>query len=315
MTPTLMRVLFFGTSAFAVPSLERTAARHTVVACVTQPDRPQGRGLVPEASPVKRAALALGVPLLQPERLQIGLFDGLQPDVGILASYGELLRQDLLQLPKQGIFGVHPSLLPKYRGAAPIAWAILNGETTTGVTIFRMNERLDAGPWLAQDTVPIDANETTEHLTERLARHGAETLLRSLELLEQGNAVFHAQNDAAASFAPKLTKAQGRIDWQRPADSITRLVRATIPWPGATTSWQGNGLKLWHARVDDAATSSRHDPASAGRVIDVRPESIVVATGRGNVEITELQPAGRRRMRVREFLSGHVMKAGDRFGT
>ena len=311
-----MRVMFFGTSAFAVPSLERVVAHHTVTVCVTQPDRPQGRGLVPEPSPVKRTALQLGLPLLQPERLQIGLFEGLKSDVGVVAAYGQLIRQDLLQLPTWGMLGVHPSLLPKYRGAAPVAWAILNGETTTGLTIFRLNEQMDAGEWLVQETIPIEAQETTEGLTERLAHRGAEVLLRALELLEKRTATFQAQEDSAATFAPKLTKTQGRIDWQQPAESIVRLVRATMPWPGASTSWQGSALKLWSVATQAApASCSCESPAAPGTVVEVSPESLAVATGRGTVKITEIQPAGRRRMSAREFLAGRSIKVGDRFGT
>ena len=310
-----MRVIFFGTSAFAVPSLERIAVHHTVIVCVTQPDRPQGRGLVPEPSPVKRAAVRLDLPLLQPERLHASLFEALPADVGVVAAYGQLIRTDLLQLPKWGMLGVHPSLLPKYRGAAPIAWAILNGEITTGVTIFQLNERLDAGAWLVREPCSIEANETTEHLTERLACQGAEALLRAMALLDNNTAAFHAQEESAATFAPKFTKAQGQIDWRQSAESISRLVRATIPWPGAATSWKGNALKLWRVGMDAVSDAQSHTPSAApGTVVEVNSHHIVVATGKGTVEITEIQPAGRRRMSVREFLAGRSINIGDQLG-
>ena len=308
-----MRAIFFGTSEFAVPSLEQLASRHPVVMCVTQPDRPQGRGLMREPSPVKRAAIQLGLPLAQPQRLEAGAFTALHPEVGVVIAYGKLITADLLRVPAHGMVGVHPSLLPAYRGAAPIAHALLNGETRTGVTVFRLNEALDAGPIFSQRLVDIAPDEDAEALGHRLARIGAEQLVEAVDALESGRAAPAPQDDARASFAPKLSKSQGRIDWRQPAVGIARLVRATIPWPGASTEWQGTVLKIWQASASDAAP--RGSKARPGTVVQVDAKAISVAAGDGVVVIHELQPAGRRRMRVSEFLAGHPMREGERFGT
>jgi len=310
----MMRVIFFGTAEFAVPSLEQLASPSSgqrIVMCVTQPDRPQGRGLGVEPSPVKRAAMRLGLPLTQPSRLQAVLFDTLQPEVGVAVAYGQLVPSELLALPAHGMVGVHPSLLPKYRGAAPVAWAILNGEATTGVTIFRLNERLDAGAILSEQMVTIEPGEDAEVLSSRLARLGAEALLHTLEMMANGQIHDRAQDESRASLAPKLTKAQGQVDWQRPAEFIDRLVRATIPWPGAATTWRGGTLKIWSTGIGERASNAAAVP---GMVVDVTAETLGVATGQGMLIIREVQPAGKRRMSVREFLAGHPITIGERLG-
>ncbi len=306
-----MRVIFFGTSAFAVPSLEQVVQRgHAVVACVTQPDRPQGRGLVVEPSPVKRAAERLGLPLLQPERLDAAAFQPLQPDAGIVIAYGKLIPPWLLALPRHGMLGVHPSLLPKYRGAAPVAWALLNGERTTGVTIFRLNARLDAGELFAQRTVEIAQDEDAERLTERLARLGAEVLAQVLDDVAAGRGQATPQDDAQATVAPKLTKAQGWMMWDQPAAVLERVVRATVPWPGAATEWRGQPLKIWKAVAQDGISG-----AAPGTVIRAAADGVDIAAGAGVLRLLEMQPAGRRRMPVKEFLAGYSLQAGDRLGT
>ena len=303
--------MFCGTAAFAVPSLERLLdAGHTIVQCVTQPDRPQGRGLSREPSPVKQAALRLGLPLAQPERLSAAPVEGLDPDVGVAAAYGQLIRRDVLALAPHGVLGVHPSLLPKYRGAAPVAWALLNGETATGVTIFRLNERLDAGDILLQRRVAVEPREDAQALTSRLAQAGAQAMVEALEALARGQARFEPQDEAQASLAPKLTKAQGRIDWRAPAEAIERLVRATVPWPGASTLWQDAPMKVWRVAVGADALQG----ASPGTVVGVAQGAVSVATGRGALELLEVQPAGRRRMRIAEFLAGHRMTVGEQLG-
>ena len=307
-----MRVIFFGTSAFAVPSLERLAASaHAVVMCVTRPDRPQGRGLQREPSPVKRAAQQLALPLSQPERLRAELFAALRPEVGVVVAYGQLIRRELFDLPAHGMLGVHPSLLPRYRGAAPIAWTLLNGERTTGVTIFRLNERLDAGEIVAQESVAVEPGERSDALSRRLADRGAAALLRGLEAIDAGRATFTPQEESNASMAPKLTKAQGRIDWREPAEAIERLVRATMPWPGAATSWEGTPLKIVSA-VTGAALSARQ--ATPGTVIEVSSDRFSVAAGAGTVVVTEVQPSGRKPMTAKAFLAGHSVSIGDRLG-
>jgi len=303
--------MFFGTAEFAVPSLERVAAaRHEVVLCVTQPDRPQGRGLGRQPSPVKQAAARLGLPLAQPERVEAAPLEAVHPEIGVVAAYGQLIPREVLTLAPHGMLGVHPSLLPRYRGAAPVAWALLNGETTTGVTIFQLNERVDAGEIVLQETVAIEPHEDAHDLTGRLAQHGAEALVRALELVANGRARFELQDDSQATFAPKLTKAQGRIDWRSPAARLERLVRAMMPWPGAFTEWRGGPLKVWRAAEGDAPERAGV-PGTAMRVTD---EVLEVMTGQGTLALIEVQPAGGRRMRVREFLAGHPIQAGERFG-
>jgi methionyl-tRNA formyltransferase len=248
---------------------------------------------------------------MQPERLAAALFQGLESEIGVVAAYGQLIPREVLALPTQGMLGVHPSLLPKYRGAAPIAWAILNGESTTGVSIFKLNERLDAGAMLVQQAVPIEAGEDAQGLTTRLARCGADALLRTLEMMASGQARDQAQDESSASLAPKLTKAQGEIDWHQPAESIDRLVRATIPWPGASTTWRGGSLKIVSAGVGG---SHAKQTAAPGTVIDVLADALAVATGQGTLMIREVQPAGKRRMSVREFLAGRPIQVGEKFG-
>jgi len=306
-----MHVIFFGTSAFAVPSLTTLIEQgHDVAWCITQPDRPSGRGLIQEPSPVKHEALRLRLPLVQPERLEAGLIEQLSSaDIGVVAAYGQIIPRELLTVMRHGMLGVHPSFLPAYRGAAPVAWAILNGETATGMTIFRLNDRLDAGDLLVAKRVPIEPQETTETLTDRLAHLGAEALVEALEQIAAGHATFTPQDESKATFAPKLTKAQGRIDWAQPAEAIARLVRAAIPWPGATTQWQGRSLEI-------CAANALNEPSRAGPgvVVRVTGDAVAVATGKGCLAVTEIQLAGRRRMRVREFLAGHPMRVGERLG-
>ncbi len=303
-----MRIIFFGTSGFAVPSLERVAASHEVVQCVTQPDRPQGRGLAPRPSPVKRTAQALGVPVTQPERLRAA--DLAEAEIGVVAAYGQLLRPEVLRRPARGCVGVHPSLLPKYRGAAPMAWAILEGERETGVTIFQLTESLDAGPILFQTRTSIGPDEDQEALAARLAREGADALGHALEQIAAGTATPVAQDDALATYAGKFTKAQGRLNWAEPADAVVRLVRALVPWPGAYTTTNGLMLKVLRARVahPDGAQGA------PGTVVRASAGELEVAAGSGSVRLMDVQPAGKRRMIMTEFLAGHPLKPGDRFG-
>lgn len=309
----MMHVLFFGTSAFAVPSLERLIERgHSIVLCVTRPDRPSGRGLLAEPCPVKAAALRHRLPLSQPEQPQAAQCAPLGADVGVVAAYGQMIRKELLAVPRYGTVGVHPSLLPKYRGAAPMAWALLNGERATGVTIYRLNDRLDAGEMILRREVAIAPSETADALGDRLAKLGAQQLVEALDLLEAGRARFEPQDESEASFAPKMTKAQGTIDWRQPSGVIERLVRATVPWPGAATQLSGRPLKVWHVAVRQEAAASAGAPP--GTVIGVTHAAITVATGDGALELLEVQPAGGRRMTVREFLAGHPVTAGKRLG-
>ena len=306
-----MRVVFCGTSSFAVPALERlVTAGHDVVQCVAQPDRPRGRGLTLEPSPVKQAALRLRVPLMQPERLRAADLRSFPTDVGVVVAYGQLIRCDVLQLPTHGMLGIHPSLLPAYRGAAPIAWALLQGESVTGVTIFRLVERMDAGEILSQQTVSIAPGEDAEQLSKRLSRLGADAVVEAIAMLGEGRAAFRPQDESQVTLAPKLTKRQGHVDWSASADTIVRLVKAIVPWPGATTWWQGTPLKVWRA---DVAALEETPGAAPGTIVGIDHEAIRVAAGRGIVSLQEVQPAGRRRMSTKQFLAGHPMQPGDHF--
>ena len=307
-----MRILFFGTSAFAVPILERLVERgHAVVGCVTQPDRPQGRGLKLKPSPVKAAATARGLRIDEPERLCEAMpgWRALDAELGVVVAYGRILPADLLALPPHGMLGVHPSMLPKYRGANPMGAAILGGETATGVTIFRLNASMDAGEIALQREVPIEPNDTTEALSTRLADLGAELLVDAVDRLAAGRLTLTAQDDSQATFSSKISKADGRIEWGRPAAAIHRLVRAATPWPGAWTTWRGEILKVWDAQPAPSTTS-----AAAGAVISAGADGLTVATGQGALVIRELQIAGGRRVSSKEFLAGHRMNAGDALG-
>ena len=308
-----MQILFFGTSAFAVPSLDRlVAAGYRPLVCMTTPDRPQGRGLKPLPSPIKRAALQHGLPVEEPADLSAvaAVYRDSPPDVGVVVSYGRLLPGELLRTPRQGMLGLHPSLLPKYRGANPIAWPILHGERVTGVTIFRLNERMDAGDIACQEDVAIQPRETTDTLSTRLAQRGAALLLEVLQHLEQGTVTFHPQDERLATFTEKFTKAQGRIAWDAGATAIDRLVRATTPWPGAYTTWHGEWLKIWEAEpAGETRGASR-----PGEVVQASAEGVGVAAGNGHLRILGVQPAGKRRMTAAEFLAGHSLHVGEMFG-
>lgn len=296
-----------------MPSLEQMAAsRHPISLCVTQPDRRQGRGLQPASPPVKRAAIQLGVPVAQPERLHGALFTGLPVDAGVVVAYGRLIPRELLYGPPHGMLGVHPSLLPRYRGAAPVAWALLNGETTTGVTIFRLNERMDAGDIALQRSLVIEPGEDAEALSHRLSRLGAQELLRVLDAVAEGRASFVPQDESRATLAPKLTKADGHLSWDQPATIIERLVRAMTPWPGATSSWRGRPLKIWNASLEKAAALP--PMTQPGTILRVNPDALAVATGQGILKVAEVQPAGGRRMGIQAFLAGHDVRVGEILG-
>lgn len=305
-----MRVIFFGTSAFAVPSLERVAASaHRIALVVTQPDRVQGRGLKAMPSPVKEAALRLNLPLAQPEKLLPADFTPLNADVGVVAAYGKILKPDLLAVPPHGMLGVHPSLLPKYRGAAPVNWPILDGDVITGTTIFRLDPGLDSGDILLQEQHTILPEEDADALGKRLAAASADLLVKALDALAAGTAARRPQDHAQATYAAKLTKEQGKISWAEPAVRLERLVRGTAPWPGAQTVWHGEPLKVWRVRRGTGAAAGE-----PGTVMRVEDGVVAVATGEGVLELVEVQPAGRRRMQAKEFLAGHKIVPGDRLG-
>ena len=309
---TRLRVVYLGTPEFAVPSLQALLDETDVLAVITQPDRPKGRGRQVASPPVAEVAEANGVPVLQPARLRspevIETLRELAPDVNVTVAYGRIIPREVLELPRLGSINVHPSLLPKYRGASPITSAILNGETETGVTIMYQSMELDAGDLILQRRVPIAPEDTARTLYDRLARLGADALVEALRLVAAGRAPRIPQDHAAATYAGKLEKEHGRIDWAKPARELVNLIRAMDPWPSAYTMHRGRLLKVWRASVRDEAGAGE-----PGTVLDVGPgEGIVVASGQGAVRLLEVQPEGRRRMSADEYARGARLRPGER---
>ena len=311
-----VRIVFFGTPEFAVPPLEGLiASPHTVVGVVTQPDRPRGRGQRVTDSPIKGVARAHGINVLQPARLRdAGFIDSLvalAPDLGVVAAYGKLIPGDVLALPRFGMINVHASLLPRYRGAAPVHRAVIDGMTETGVTIMRMVVALDAGAMLAKVTRPIDPEETSDVVERDLARLGVSPLLSVIEQLANGSAREEPQDDAQSTYAARLTKEEGLIDWALPASAIHNRVRGLYPWPHAYTYASGKRLIVLKSRVEERSTD-----AAPGTVVDVSRDHLQIAAGGGtHLALIEIQPEGRRAMPVRDFLAGHPLMPGTRLGS
>ncbi|MBI2867910.1 MAG: methionyl-tRNA formyltransferase [Chloroflexi bacterium] len=296
------RVLFLGTPEFSVPGLQALVAEGFHVAAVyTQPDRPAGRGLKVEPPPAKRAAEALCLPVFQPATLRNPdvweQMRSLRPHVGVVAAYGKLLPPEVLSIPARGCVNIHPSLLPKHRGPAPVASAILAGDTETGVTIMLLDEGMDSGPVIAQERAPIQPGDTTGTLTQRLAHHGARLLVRVLPQWLAGALQAMPQDDAAATLCKKLGKEDGILDWSRPSRQLWFQVRACNPWPGAYTQWKGRMLKVWEAEPwEDGA-------GQAGRVVAV-DGGCGVCTGAGVLRLTRVQLEGKAALSAGDFLNG-----------
>ena len=309
-----MRVAFFGTPQFAVPTLQRLLdSRHTVCGVVTQPDRPRGRGQQVSDAPVKALAVQRGLQLLQPARLKDPAFaESLRewrPDIGVVAAYGKLIPDDILALPRLGMINVHASLLPKYRGAAPIQRAIIDGEAVTGVTIMRVETLLDAGAMLAKVTRPIGPDDTSDVVERDLATLGADLLVDVLEQIAAGTEHEERQDFMLATFAPRLTKDEGTLDWALPAAYIHNRVRGLHPWPHASTHLDGARVILLKTRVESGTTT-----AAPGTIVDITADAIHVATGHeGLIAIEQLQPEGRRPMSAREFAAGRRLTPGMKF--
>ena len=307
-----LRIVFFGTPEFAVPTLDALLrSSHQVVGVVTQPDRPRGRGHKTSPSPVKARALDASLPVLQPERLKDEAFLAdlaeMRADLGVVAAYGRILTDAVLAVPRLGLINVHASLLPKYRGAAPVHRAIMNGERETGVTIMRVVKALDAGPMLAKTTRPIGPDETSEDVERDLASDGAVLLAAVVDDLAAGRARETLQDDASATYAHRLTKADSAIDWNWTADRVHDVVRGLHPWPHAATFLRGRRLILLRS-----AASSDLAGAAPGTVVAARADDLIVAAGSGRVRLIEIQAEGKRPMSAREFLAGHSVAPGDR---
>lgn len=308
----LMKIVFMGTPQAAVPSLERLVTDgHEVVAVYTQPDRPSGRGQKLAASPVKEAALRLGLQLVQPSKLRtdeaLMEFESFGADLAVVVAYGRILPDGFLTAYPKGCINVHFSLLPKFRGAAPVNWAIVNGESVTGVTTMQMDSGLDTGDILLQAETGIGSGENSIDLMGRLSLLGADLLSKTLSDL--GRIVPQKQDNALATLAPILRKEDGRFDWDLPAALIERRIRGFQPFPTTYTTFRDKRLTLWKANV----MTDRAGAARPGTILEAKGDSLVVACGEGSLKISELQIEGRKRVGVRDFLNGVVLAAGERF--
>jgi methionyl-tRNA formyltransferase len=310
-----LRVAFFGTPAFAVPTLDALlASRHPVVGVVTQPDRPRGRGQKISDAPVKTRALASALPVLQPAKLRdeefLNAFRAWQPDIGVVAAYGKILTETTLAIPRLGMLNVHASLLPRYRGAAPVHRAVIAGERETGVTIMRVVKALDAGPMLAKARRPIGDDETSEQVEAALAALGGPLLVEMLDAVTAGRAVETPQDENAATYANRLTKDDGLVDWSRSARDIHNLVRGLYPWPHAYSYLDGQRLIIWRTAYEIAGTHPL-----PGTIVAARGDACTVTAGDGVVHIQQLQAEGRRPVPVRDFLAGHPLRVGSTFAS
>lgn len=311
-----LRVVYFGTPSFAVPTLERLiASPHQVVAVVSQPDRPRGRGQRVQPTPTKAVAATAGIPVLQPTRLKDpGLttdLRALSPDLGVVAAYGRLIPDALLAVPRLGMINVHGSILPFYRGAAPVHRAVLAGDAETGVSIMRVVTELDAGPTFAMRKHPIGPEDTSADVEAALSVLGAELLIEVVGQLAAGTAREMPQDHARATFAPKLNKEEGRIDWSRPAEAIHNQVRGLHPWPLAYAQLSSRRVLVRRTRILPAPAAS----APAGAVVAAGSDGIDVACGNGSLlRILEIQAEGRRPMPAKDFIAGYRLDAGAHFG-
>ena len=309
-----MRIVFMGTPEFAVPSLKKLLmSSHQVLAVVTQPDRPRGRGLRIASPPVKDEALRHKIPVLQPVNLKDREFltrlKELNGECFVVVGF-RILPPEIYEMPPMGTVNLHASLLPKYRGAAPIQWALINGEKRTGVTTFFITKNVDTGDLILQEEIDIKEEENAGELHDRLAVIGAELLLRSLDLIELGK-VKPVPQKGEPSLAPKILPKHCQINWKQPAEKIVNLIRGLSPSPGAFTFWEGKRLKIFSASIEKIDFDGTYQP---GEVVQVSEEGIVVKAGKGRISIQELQIEGRRRMKVDAFLRGNVLYPGVVFG-
>jgi methionyl-tRNA formyltransferase len=306
-----LRIIYFGTPEFAIPSLRRLiASRHHVVSVVSQPDRPRGRGHHLAPTPTKALAQEHGIPVLQPEKVRDEAFlesiRALRPDLGVVAAYGRLLPESLLQIPRLGMINVHASLLPRWRGAAPVHRAVIAGDTDTGVTIMRVVKELDAGPIFASLRRPIGPEETSPEVERALAELGAALLVDVVDRMADGRATEMPQDERRVTLAPKITRDEGMLDWNLPAVRIHNLVRGLQPWPLLSSRISGGRTLLHRTAVLEERTT-----ASAGTVVRAEGDRLDVATGGGGVlRLVAVQPEGRRVMSAREFLAGHRIAPG-----
>lgn len=309
-----MNIVFMGTPAFAVPSLEMLIAEgYTIAAVVTQPDRPQGRKKVLTPTPVKEAALRHGIPVLQPQRLRnpeaVAELAEYKPDLIVTAAYGQILPKSVLDMPALGCLNVHGSLLPAYRGGAPIQRSIINGESVTGITLMYMAEGLDTGDMIARTEVPIEDDDTAGTMFEKLSQAGAELLRRELPRLVKGKVEAEPQDDSKATYAPNLTRDDEKIDWSRTSREIYDQIRGLVPYSGGFTLWNGEVFKVWAAAKPDSAQKPSGD-AQPGTVLELHETGIVVKTGDGTLTLLTVQPSGKKAMDAAQFVRGTSLTAG-----
>lgn len=303
-----MRIVFMGTPDFSVGALNSLVdAGHQISACVTQPDKPKGRGKAVLMTPVKERAMELGIPVYQPVKVRDPEFQeilkDLAPDVIVVVAFGQLIPQSVLDLPPYGCINIHASLLPKYRGAAPIQWAIIDGEKETGITTMMMEAGLDTGDMLEKAVIPIEKDETGGSLHDKLRAAGGELIVSTLKKLEEGTLTRTKQTEEGTCYAKKLTKSLGDIDWTMEAAAIERLIRGLNSWPGTYTKWNGKTLKIWKAQVLEEEYGG-----ACGEVVHVAKDRLLVKTGKGTLSLLELQPEGKKRMEVDAFLRGYPVK-------
>ncbi len=305
----LMRIIFFGSDSFGLPSLEALIkAKENLVGIITAPDRPKGRGLRIEQTPIKEKATSYNLPIIQTKDTREPHFkeilSSLNPDLGILIAFGSILNREIINLPKMGIINLHPSLLPRYRGSAPIPWAIIKGEKETGNSIIKIDEGIDSGAIVLQERIEIKPEDTASSLSEKMAEEGASLLLKALSLLKEEKAELRTQNEVEATFAPKLRKSDGLIDWKRGAVEIHNLVRGLAPWPSAYTFLEGKRLKIWESEI-------KKEEGEPGEILKAQKDQLLIACGKGSLSIKSLQLEGKKRMAASKFLRGHPLKTGS----
>ena len=325
-----MRIIYMGTPDFSVGALESLIrAGHDICLVVTQPDKPKGRGKEVQFTPVKECALAHGIPVFQPVKIKepeaVGELRKYQADVFVVAAFGQILSEEILQMPQYGCINIHASLLPKYRGSAPIQWAIINGEEETGVTIMQMDKGVDTGDMLYKRTIKLQGTETGESLFDDLAKLGAEAIVEALDLLEEGKLIPEKQDESQATKAKMLSKALGKIDWTQSAETIERLVRGLNSWPSAYSTLHGKTVKIWEAKpiskeallqayegeekMFHCLQQAASDLVAPGAIALVAKDAVFVKTGEGFLKITKLQLEGKKRMDVKDFLLGYKVTA------
>ena len=307
-----LKTIFMGTPDFAVPCLEVLQAKTEVLAVITQPDRPKGRGHNLQASPVKQKALEYNLPVLQPEKIKTEEFtaelERLQPDLIVVVAFGQILSQRILDIPPLGCVNVHASLLPRYRGAAPIHWSIINGEKETGVTTMLMDAGLDTGDMLLKDKVTITEEMTTEELHDQLMAMGGKLLAETIDGLANGTITPEKQDDSISNYAGMLNKETGHIDWSKSAVEIHNLIRGLNSWPVAWSMKNGKNYKFWRTKVENGNSDK-----APGTVVELRKNSFCLATGEGLLEVLEIQPPSKKRMSAGDLLRGHGVAVGDIF--